>query len=273
MPRRVPASHPRRRLDVDLVARGLAVDLAAAQALIDAHRVRVAGVIALKSARQVSSAEPISVTEGPPRFVSRAGFKLDGAIERFAVTVAGRVALDVGSSTGGFTDCLLERGAQTVVAVDVGTNQMHERVSSNPRVILREQTDIRRVTREDLPSACDLVTVDVSFVSVTPIAAHLSDLAGPAGELLVLVKPQFEATRHEADRGRGVIEDPAVHRRVLGEVAGAFERAGTGMMGAMVSPLRGASGNVEFFFHLRNGIVSSTTEVDATLDQAVAEVA
>ncbi len=221
--------------------------------LIAAHRVLVSGAVAEKPTRRVTPAEPLTVVPPPPRFVSRAGRKLEGALDTFGVEPAGRVALDVGSSTGGFTDCLLARGARSVLAVDVGTNQLHERLRDDPRVEVRERTDIRVLTRDDIAEGCDLVTVDVSFISLVPLAGNLVELAGPDSDLVVLVKPQFEATRREADRGAGVITDPAVWRRTLERTADAFARAGAGMMGVMASPIRGATGNVEFFLHLVAG--------------------
>lgn len=205
----------------------------------------------MNSRRQVAADEPVRVLAPPPRFVSRAGFKLEAALDTFDVDPDGRTALDVGSSTGGFTECLLMRGAREVHAVDVGTNQMHERVASDPRVTLRERTDIRSVRRSDIPADCDLVTVDVSFISVASLAQDLVKLMAGAGDLVVLVKPQFEATRREADRSQGVIVDASIWRRVLGDTIIAFQRAGAGMMGVMASPVRGSSGNVEFFVHLR----------------------
>lgn len=232
---------------------------------------RVGGAVAEKPTRQVAPFEPIIVVE-PPRFVSRGGAKLEGALQRFGVDPTGRTVLDVGSSTGGFTDCLLAHGATKVIAVDVGTNQLHERLRADTRVVARERTDLRTVDRRELPPECDLVTVDVSFISLGGLAPKLSTLAGPSGELIVLVKPQFEATRREADRGAGVIIDPAVWRRVLTSTVGAFDRAGAGMMGAMVSPIRGASGNTEFLVHLAVGARSDALPpADVLLDAAVAE--
>lgn len=210
----------------------------------------VSGSIADKATRLVAAGEPIRVTDPPPRFVSRAGNKLEGALDHFAVDPTGRRVLDVGSSTGGFTDCLLQRGATQVLAVDVGTNQLHEHLRGNPLVDSRERTDVRSLTRRDVPESCDLVTVDVSFISLVPLAGKLVELAGGDGELVVLVKPQFEATRIEAARGAGVITDPAVWRRALVHTTDAFVLAGAGMMGVMASPIRGATGNVEFFVHL-----------------------
>lgn len=254
--------------------RGLAVDLAEAHDLIERRRVRVSGAIALKPDRQVDASEPL-IVETPPRYVSRAGVKLEGALGHFAIDVEGRCALDVGASTGGFTDCLLQHGARHVYTVDVGTNQLHERCRDDPRVTVRERTDVRRLRRGDLPSDVDLVTVDVSFVSVAPLAGHLRELAGPRGRLVVLVKPQFEASRAEADRGRGVIVDPEVWRRALLGVARAFEAAGSGIMGVMVSPLRGVSGNTEFFLSVDavpHPDPADTSTTDALVEAALGRV-
>lgn len=212
---------------------------------------RVSGAVAETAARRVAPSEPVTVAAPPPRYVSRAGFKLEGALDRFGVDPAGRVAIDVGSSTGGFTDCLLARGASSVTAIDVGTNQLHERLRADPRVTVRERTDVRSIRRVDVADESDLLTVDVSFISLVGLATHLVPLAGPTADLVVLVKPQFEATRLEADRGAGVITDPAIWRRALTRTVGAFTRAGAGMIGVMVSPVRGASGNTEFLVHLR----------------------
>lgn len=230
----------------------------------------VSGAIAEKPNRQVAAFEPVTVREPPPRFVSRAGFKLDAALDRFAVDPHGRVALDVGSSTGGFTDCLLARGAAAVVAVDVGTNQLHERLRDDARVSVHERTDVRAIRRDDLPPMCDLVTTDVSFISLTGLAAHLVTLAGPDGELVVLVKPQFEAPRRVVDRGSGIVTDPEVWRAALARVVASFGRAGTGMMDAMASPVRGASGNTEFLIHLRvTQPPASEAAVAAMVDGAI----
>lgn len=229
--------------------RGLVEDLQQARELVRRRRVRVSGAIALNPDRQVAPGEPVLV-ESPSRFVSRAGFKLEGALDRFEIDVEGRHALDVGASTGGFTDCLLQRGATHVDTVDVGTNQLHERIRTDQRVTVRERTDVRDLGRADLADTVDLVTADLSFVSLTGLAGHLCALAGASGTLVVLVKPQFEATRAEADRGRGVIVDPLIWRRTLLGVADAFGQADSGIMGAMVSPLRGVSGNTEFLLHV-----------------------
>jgi 23S rRNA (cytidine1920-2'-O)/16S rRNA (cytidine1409-2'-O)-methyltransferase len=189
---------------------------------------------------------------GPgPRFVGRGGEKLDAAFERFAVPVAGRRALDAGASSGGFTDCLLQRGADEVVAVDVGYGQLHERLRADPRVDVRERTNVRSLDREALGGPVDLVVADLSFISLRTVLPVLVPLVEPGGDLVVLVKPHFEAGRPEAARGSGVIREPEVWRRVLEEVATAAAESGADRMDEMESPLTGADGNVEFLLHLR----------------------
>jgi 23S rRNA (cytidine1920-2'-O)/16S rRNA (cytidine1409-2'-O)-methyltransferase len=237
--------------------------------LIDAGRVTVDGAPALKAARLVAPHEAVVVAGAPPRFVSRGGDKLDAALEAFDIPVAGVRALDVGASTGGFTDCLLQRGAAEVVALDVGTNQLHERLRQDERVDSRERTNIRHVRAGDLGAPFTLVVGDLSFISLHAVIDRLVELARPGGHLVLLVKPQFEAGRAEADRGRGVIRDPEVWRQVLGELAGACAARGAAIMGAMVSPLTGADGNVEFLLHLRTPPVAPGRPVD--LDAVVAD--
>ncbi len=238
----------RRRLDAELVRRGLLPSREAAQEAIGEGRVLVAGTAADKPARLVSGAEPVEVIGPPPPFVSRGGQKLDAALDRFGIDVAGRRALDAGTSTGGFTDCLLQRGAASVTAVDVGYGQIHERLRADPRVRLLERTNIRHFVAE-VPF--DLVVADLSFISLATAAPALVDAnAAPGADVVVLIKPQFEAGRGEVSRGRGVVRDPAVWRRVLGQVRVALEEREAAMMGAMVSPLTGADGNVEFLAHL-----------------------
>jgi 23S rRNA (cytidine1920-2'-O)/16S rRNA (cytidine1409-2'-O)-methyltransferase len=193
----------------------------------------------------------LEVARDGPRFVSRGGFKLEAALERFAVDVADVRAIDVGSSTGGFTDCLLRRGAREVVAVDVGRNQLHEKLRDDPRVRVFEQTDVRAVDTAAIGGPASLVVVDLSFISLRVVARELVALVDRPGDLVVLVKPQFEAGKLAADRGRGVIRDPAVWRRAIIGAAGALCDSGAAIMGAMVSPLRGGEGNVEFLVHAR----------------------
>jgi 23S rRNA (cytidine1920-2'-O)/16S rRNA (cytidine1409-2'-O)-methyltransferase len=215
------------------------------------------------------------VAAPPARFVSRGGAKLAAALDAFPVAVAGADALDAGASTGGFTDCLLQRGAAHVTAVDVGRGQLHHRLRADPRVTVVERTNVRHLTlaaldREDRPFP--LLVADLSFISLGTVARALVGLAGPGADAVALVKPQFEAGRREAARGGGVLVDPDVWRRVLGEVGAAFEAAGAVMMGTVVSPVLGARGNVEFLAHLvchpSPGAVRPATGAD--LDAAVA---
>jgi 23S rRNA (cytidine1920-2'-O)/16S rRNA (cytidine1409-2'-O)-methyltransferase len=236
-----------------MVRRGLAPSRERAQADIAAGRVLVAGSVADKPARLVAAGEPIRLVGPPPRFVGRGGEKLEGALERFDVAVAGGRWLDAGASTGGFTDCLLQRGASAVVAVDVGHRQQPERIRADERVDVRERTNVRFLTSDEVGGQVDGVAADLSFISLTTVLPALVGVSREGADLVVLVKPQFEAGRAEAGRGRGVIRDPAVWRRVLTEVSSAAASAGAAMMSAMVSPLTGADGNVEFFLHCQVG--------------------
>jgi len=246
---------------------------------VHAGRVLVAGSVADKPSRLVGPGEAI-VLQGPgPRFVSRGGTKLDAALTRFGLDVTGLTALDAGASTGGFTDCLLQHGAARVAAVDVGYGQLDQRLREDHRVLVLERTNIRHVTPADLVPAAggdswgpvDLVTADLSFISLTIVAPVLAGaLVRTGGALVVLVKPQFEAGRAETSQGRGVVRDPAIWRRTLGEVASALEGAGAAIMGAMASPLPGPAGNVEFLLWARAGAAPSGG-VDRALDDAVAE--
>lgn len=208
----------------------------------------VAGAPATKPAHLVDPGEPVVLVVAP-RFVGRGGHKLEAALDRFGIAVAGTVALDVGASTGGFTDCLLQRGAARVVAVDVGRNQLHERLRADARVDCREQTDVRALDPEGAGGPFPLVVADLAFISLTRVVPALLQSASPGADLVLLVKPQFEAAKVEVSRGRGVIRDPQVWRRALRDVAGALSDHGAAIMGAMVSPLRGADGNVEFLVH------------------------
>jgi 23S rRNA (cytidine1920-2'-O)/16S rRNA (cytidine1409-2'-O)-methyltransferase len=253
------------------VRRGLSPSRRQAQADIEAGRVTVDGAPAAKPARLVAPDEAVVVHGPPPRFVGRGGEKLDAALDRFDVEVAGRRAVDLGSSTGGFTDCLLQRGAAAVVAVDVGYGQLHERLRTDPRVDVRERTNARELAPGDLGDLADLLVGDLSFISLRTVAPAALALVAPGGDVVVLVKPQFEAGRVEAARGRGVITDPAVWQRVLLEVSTALADAGSTIMGAMASPLTGADGNVEFLLHARSGAHAAPPS-EALVAEAMAEV-
>ena len=236
------------------MARGLAPSRAEAAALVSAGRVLVAGAVADKASRQVAPSEPLVVKDLPPRFASRGGEKLDGAIHHFKLDVVGLSALDAGASTGGFTDCLLAHGAAHVVAVDVGHGQLLERLRRDPRVEVVERANVRYLGPADLGGRrFDVVVADLSFISLMMVAPALIALAKPVADLVVLVKPQFEAGRAVVSKGKGVVRDPKVWASALCDVAGAFEANGAAVVGGMASPLLGAEGNVEFFLHLRSG--------------------
>ena len=211
----------------------------------------VGGAPASKPAHLVDPGQAVEVVGPGPRFVGRGGEKLDAALERFTVPVAGRRALDAGASTGGFTDCLLQRGAAEVIAVDVGYGQLHERLRADPRVDVRERTNVRSLDRDAIGGPVDLVVADLSFISLRTVLPALVPLVEPGGDLVLLVKPQFEAGRREAARGSGVIRDPEVWRRVVDEVATAAAEQRADRMDEMASPLTGADGNVEYLLHVR----------------------
>ena len=258
-----------------LVERGFATSRQQAAELIDHGGVLVSGTVAIKASRLVAPSEPIHLTGPSPRYVSRGGEKLAAALEQFDLDVAGTRALDAGSSTGGFTDCLLQHGVLSVTSLDVGRGQLHQRLRQDERVEVREQTDIRTYALEDAGGTpYDVVTADLSFISVTrAIPMLVGELTRLGADLIVLVKPQFEAGRTEASRGRGVIRDATVHRRTLGSVCDALAAQGAVVMGAMPSPITGHAGNVEFLVHARaHADIGPTAgnEIDAMLDAVVA---
>ena len=238
----------RRRLDLELVRRGLAPSRERAQADIAAGRVTVGGAPATKASRMVDASEAVLVHGPPPKFVSRAGAKLEGAIEQFSLQpiIEGARVLDAGASTGGFTDCVLQYGAAEVVAVDVGHNQLHEKLGADPRVKSLERTNLRTVDPSILGQPVDLVVGDLSFISLALVLDTLRAASVPGGVYVLLVKPQFEAGRTEVSKGKGVIDNPLIWRRVLSEVSGALLERNAAIMGVMVSPITGSDGNVEF---------------------------
>jgi 23S rRNA (cytidine1920-2'-O)/16S rRNA (cytidine1409-2'-O)-methyltransferase len=244
----VPA---RRRLDSELVRRGLVASRADAHAAVAERQVLVNGAVADKPARLVAPGDALVVTGPPPRFVGRGGEKLDAALAHFGVDVTGLVVLDVGASTGGFTDCLLARGARRVVALDVGHGQLHPRLRADERVTVIERANIRDATADTIGGIVDAVVVDVSFISLTVIIPVLVSLCQPGAPMILLVKPQFEAGRAEVSRGRGVITDPAIHERVRVTIGAALEAAVCTVAGWMESPILGGEGNREFLVHAR----------------------
>jgi 23S rRNA (cytidine1920-2'-O)/16S rRNA (cytidine1409-2'-O)-methyltransferase len=203
--------------------------------------------------------------------VGRGGEKLAGALERFDVDLTGALVLDAGASTGGFTDCALQAGARRVIAVDVGRGQLHQRLRTDPRVDVHERTNVRHLQPGELGPAADAIVADLSFISLRTVTPALLGLVRDGGDLLWLVKPQFEAGRQEASRNRGVIADPEVWRRVLEEVSGTLRTHGAAIMGLMTSPLRGADGNVEFLLHGRAATAQPPDiEVGALIDAVIA---
>jgi len=238
-----------RRLDQELVDRGLCESREKARRAIMAGQVTVPGRTALKPGDRVGSHEEIRLA-GPEKYVSRGGHKLERALAHFGLAVTGLVAVDLGASTGGFTDCLLQAGARTVYAVDVGRGQLAWRLRQDPRVVVMEKINARYLTRAGFPAGftgADLVVIDCSFISLRKILPAAIAIAGPSARIVALIKPQFEAGRIEAARGRGVISDPAVHERVLRELRGFVEeQTGWRWRGVVESPLLGPAGNKEF---------------------------
>jgi 23S rRNA (cytidine1920-2'-O)/16S rRNA (cytidine1409-2'-O)-methyltransferase len=241
----------RRRLDADLLRRGLVSSRHEAQQLIQDHRVLVNGAVADKPARQVAPGDQVVLSGPPPRFVGRGGLKLDHALEVFGIDVGGMRALDAGASTGGFTDCLLQRGASHVIAVDVGHGQLHERLCADDRVTSLERTNVRSITVDQIGGPVDIVVGDLSFISLRLVIDPLRSVCHPGATMVLLVKPQFEAGRAEVSRGRGVITDPEVWSRVRDEVDGAITASGSRVLGWTDSPITGADGNREFLVHIR----------------------
>jgi 23S rRNA (cytidine1920-2'-O)/16S rRNA (cytidine1409-2'-O)-methyltransferase len=256
----------RRRLDAELVRRGLAGSRQRAVEVIEAGRVRVRGLPALSAARRVAGDEPINLAGDDPRFVSRGGEKLAGALEEFRLDVSGRTALDAGASTGGFTDCLLQAGAARVVAVDVGRGQLAWSLRTDPRVTVLERTNVRHLDPEAIGGPAGVCTADLSFISLAVCAPALARCTTYDADLVLLVKPQFEAGRDRVGKG-GVVRDPAVHRAVVGRVRDDLAAAGVHAIAVTPSPLQGADGNLEFFFHCRKDVSGDVN--DADLDAAV----
>jgi 23S rRNA (cytidine1920-2'-O)/16S rRNA (cytidine1409-2'-O)-methyltransferase len=240
------------RLDVWLAEQGHAESREKAQALVMAGRVRVNGEPACKPGSPVRPKDQVEVIPGPAH-VGRGARKLEGALDAFAIDPAGRTCVDVGASTGGFTEVLLRRGAARVYAVDTGRGQIHESLRKDPRVVLREQTNARRLSKGVVPEPCGLAVMDVSFISAIKVLPALVSVLAPGADVVVLVKPQFEVGRAEVGRG-GLVKDKALHERALGDVArAAQDEMGYGVLGACPSPITGSEGNREFFLHLRPG--------------------
>jgi len=259
------------RLDVALVQRGLAPTRTRAQAAVLAGEVYVNGTRALAAGMRVPADAHLEIRLTRPAFVSRGGLKLDHALAAFGLEVAGWRAVDVGASTGGFTDCLLRRGAARVYAVDVGTGQLHWSLRTDPRVVPLEGRDVRDLRPEAVGGPVDLAVVDVAFISLRKVLPAVRALVRPDGWVVALVKPQFEAGPKAARRG--VVRDPAVHREVLRAAAAGAEAAGISVVGATHSPIAGPDGNLEFFLLLRPAAgASRPLDLDAVVATAHASV-
>jgi len=237
------------RLDALLVERGLADSVAKAQAMILAGEVLVDGAPAGKAGTPFSPEARIEVSSRATKFVSRGGLKLEGALEDFAIDPSGRVCMDVGASTGGFTDCLLQRGAARVYAVDVNLDQLAWKLRKDPRV-LRVTRNARDLRAGDIPEPVDLLAFDVSFISVSKVLPAALAAAKPGADLLILVKPQFELPREDVGPG-GIVSSPALHDKAVAAVRDAVSRLGLEVLGTRPSRLPGAEGNQEYFLHAR----------------------
>ncbi len=269
MTRGTGAAAQRMRLDLLLVVRGLAASREKAQALVMAGRVRVDHKPASKPGTAVSPQAALEVLGGPEH-VGRGGLKLEGALDDLGLDPAGCVALDIGASTGGFTEALLARGARRVYAVDVGRAQLHEKLRADPRVVVLERTNARRLSAADVPERCGFATIDVSFISALKILPALRPLLAPDADLSVLVKPQFELGRGRVGRG-GVVRNAADHQAALEHVARGAEALGYAVAGACASRILGAEGNREFFLHLRrDGAALAPEAFSAMMARALA---
>jgi 23S rRNA (cytidine1920-2'-O)/16S rRNA (cytidine1409-2'-O)-methyltransferase len=264
----VPTAKPRssRRLD-DVVAAQAELTRSQARGMILAGRVRVDGEPRTKPGQSVRAGAEV-IVDAPARYVSRGGEKLAGALAAFAFDPAGLDVLDVGASTGGFTDALLERGAHSVVAVDVGYGQLAWKLRQDARVRVVERTNFRLLADDAFPAGFDLIVIDASFISLRTIVARAMAYLRAGGTIIALVKPQFEAGRERLG-SNGVVRDPAVHAAILREVRAALEALGVHAVEACVSPLRGPAGNVEFFYRIaRDGTAVDDERIDTLVTEA-----
>lgn len=259
----------KQRLDLALVAAGLASSREQARACILAGAVTVNGQVVVKPGALVAAEASLAVRQRPA-YVSRGGYKLAHALDVFRIEVREWVCLDAGASTGGFTDCLLQRGARRVYAVDVGYGQLDWRLRQDPRVVVMERVNLRTLTA--LPEPVDLATLDLSFISLRLVLEPVRALLRPGGEVVALIKPQFEAGRERVGRG-GVVRDPRVHAAVLQNLLGWAMAHGYAVRGLTASPLRGPAGNVEFLAHLASNADTPSAALEPLVAAALAEAA
>ena len=242
----------KKRLDILMTERALAPSREKAKALIMAGQVYVDGVREDKPGTSFPETVSLEVRGKTLRYVSRGGLKLEKAVETFPITLADRVCLDIGSSTGGFTDCMLQNGAAHVYAIDVGRGQLDWKLRNDPRVTSMEKTNIRYVTPEDLPEQASFASIDVSFISLKKVLSPVRELLVPEGEIVALIKPQCEAGRDKVGK-HGVVRDPAVHEEVIREVMLFASSAGLAPLALTSSPIRGPEGNIEYLLYLKKG--------------------
>jgi 23S rRNA (cytidine1920-2'-O)/16S rRNA (cytidine1409-2'-O)-methyltransferase len=261
--RKAEGRKAKERLDTVLVERGLAVSRERARALILAGQVRVDGQVVSKAGAPVGAGASVELNAPDHPYVGRGGVKLAHALDTFAIDPTGRRALDVGASTGGFTDVLLRRAAASVIALDVGRGQLDWRLRTDARVLVREGVNARALTPDDVPHRVSLVTIDVAFISLRHILPALPPFLDPGADIVALVKPQFEAGREDVG-ARGIVSDPAVHEAVLARVTEAAAACGLARVAMTPSVITGATGNQEFFLHLTTADETVRLEPDAT---------
>ena len=237
------------RLDVVLVEQGLFASREQAKRAVMAGEIRLGDQVLNKSSVLVPQDAELSVAAST-KYVGRGGLKLEGALDHFALDPAGAIALDIGASTGGFTDCLLQRGATKVYAIDVGHGQLAWKIRNDPRVVAREHLNARHLTRDDIPDPIDICVIDVSFISLTLILPNAFELLTPTGVIVALIKPQFELQREDVGRG-GIVSDPALHEKARRKVADFVAAQGHAVIGIVPSPITGTDGNQEFFICAR----------------------
>ena len=260
------------RLDVLMVQRGLAESREKAKAVIMSGNVFVDGQREDKAGASFGEKAVIEVKGNPLKYVSRGGLKLEKAVECFEVSLTDRICMDVGSSTGGFTDCMLQNGARKVYAVDVGTNQLAWKLRQDERVTVMERTNIRYVTKEQIPELVEFASIDVAFISLTKVLQPVKDLLVPDGEIVALIKPQFEAGREQVGK-KGVVRDRNVHLEVIERVLAYAESIGFAVRNLEYSPIKGPEGNIEYLAHLKNQEEGTVREQEAKDPAAVVEQA
>ena len=257
------------RLDQYMADKGIAPSRSMARAMIMGGEVYINGEKALKAGSFVTGDEKIEIKETMP-YVSRGGYKLDKALKVFPVSPKGRICLDIGASTGGFTDCLLQNGALKVYSVDVGYGQLDYKLRTDDRVICMERTNFRYCTPDDFPERPSFVSCDVSFISLALIFPPMAEIITDDGEAVCLIKPQFEAGKGKTHKG--VVTDPAIHREAVLSAVSAAENSGFGVMGLDFSPVKGPKGNIEFLLHLKKGAKSTEYSVDEIINNAHKEL-